>query len=404
MEGPKEIKAAIDTIRQFIKLESSGGIVLFLAALVAFIIDNSPLSQYYRLIIDTSFSIHLGPFMLSKPILLWINDGFMTIFFLLVGLEIKREMLVGELNSFSRAILPGVAAVGGMVVPALIFIAINWGHSEILRGWAIPTATDIAFSLGILSLLGKRIPVSLKIFLTAVAIFDDIGAIVVIAAFYTKHVSVVLLIIALVLVLVLVILNWFNVMRLEAYFVVGALLWVCVLKSGVHATLAGIAIALTIPIRNPSNPDYSPLRSLEMSLHPWVAFGILPLFAFANAGVSIKGLTFAQLFSGLPLGIAAGLFIGKQVGIWGFAMASIKLGIAKRPKSSGGYGIYGVSLLAGVGFTMSLFIGSLAFGHGGEYSSLVRLGVIVGSLFSGLLGYLVLRFIYRNRQTKTALM
>ncbi|MCH9770445.1 MAG: Na+/H+ antiporter NhaA [Gammaproteobacteria bacterium] len=386
---------AFKLIRQFIKLEASGGIILFITALLALIIDNSSWSVYYRAFFNTTFSFHLGMLTLSKPILLWVNDGFMSIFFLLVGLEIKREMFEGELNSLTRAALPAIAAVGGMVVPALVYVFFNWGHTEALRGWAIPTATDIAFSLGILALLGSRIPPSLKIFLTALAIFDDIGAIIVIAVFYTKHISMLLLFIGLGLILVLVILNRLRIVNLAAYFVVGFILWVCVLKSGVHATLAGIILAFAIPLKNPKQPQFSPLRRLEYNLHPWVAFGILPIFAFANAGVSLKGLSFSHLLSPVPLGIAAGLFIGKQIGIWLATILGVRLGLAHMPHGVKGAGVYGVSLIAGVGFTMSLFIGSLAFGYGNDgYPALVRLGVIFGSLLSGLFGYIVLRIVY----------
>jgi len=388
-------------IREFIKLESSGGVFLFVAAVLALVIANSPLYHYYLELFQLPFSVELGVLKLSKPFLLWINDGLMTIFFLLVGLEIKRELLEGELNSLAKASLPALAALGGMVVPACIYLFFNWGDSVALRGWAIPTATDIAFSLGILSLLGSRIPVSLKIYLTALAIFDDIGAIIIIAIFYTKKISLVLLGIAALLIIVLWILNRAKVVRYAPYFLVGTILWVCVLKSGVHATLAGIVLAFAIPIRDRNNQEVSPLRDLEHKLHPWVAFGVLPLFAFANAGVSFKGVSVSELLGPIPLGIAMGLFVGKQIGIWSATMLGIKAGVVQMPKAANGLSIYGISLIAGVGFTMSLFIGGLAFGGMGvSYAAHLRLGVIVGSLLSGLLGYLILRFVFKPMHYK----
>jgi len=385
----------IRMLREFIKLESSAGIILFLTAVLALIVDNTPLHNLYHSLFNLPLTLKLGEFGISKPLLLWVNDGFMAVFFFLVGLEIKREMLEGELNTLSKAALPGVAAVGGMVVPALIYLLINYHDSNALRGWAIPTATDIAFSLGILSLLGQRIPVSLKVFLTALAIFDDLGAIIVIAIFYTQHISVVLLLTALVFILILVILNRFHVTHFAAYILTGIALWVCVLKSGVHATLAGVIVALAIPIRDPKDPEKSPLRDMEHRLHPWVAFGVLPLFAFANAGIDFSSISAHDFFGSIPMGIALGLFIGKQVGIWGASMLAVRCGFAHMPKGASSAGIYGVSLLAGVGFTMSLFIGTLAFGdYTGHYSAQVRVGVIVGSVVAGALGYLILRMFY----------
>ncbi len=388
-------------IREFINLETSAGIVLFCTALLALIIANSPWQNYYYSFFQLELSIHLGALELSKPLLLWINDGFMAIFFLLVGLEIKRELIEGELNTIAKASLPGIAAIGGMVVPALIYVYFNYHDGVALRGWAIPTATDIAFSLGILALLGSRIPVSLKIFLTALAIIDDIGAIIVIAIFYTRNVSLGLLLIALAFVALLILLNRFKVASFSPYVLVGIALWFCVLKSGVHATLAGIILAFTIPLRDPKKPTRSPARRLERRLHPWVAFGILPLFAFANAGVSFRGLSAEELFGSIPVGIALGLFLGKQIGIWLATYLGIKFKIARMPRGVNKKGIYGVGLIAGVGFTMSLFIGSLAFGRlGGSYPAMVRTGVIIGSLLSGVLGYIVLRFTYSGKGEK----
>ncbi len=323
----------------------------------------------------------------------------MTVFFLLVGLEIKREMFEGELNSFAKAALPAIAALGGMLIPAVIYVALNWGNSAALRGWAIPTATDIAFSLGILSLLRTRIPVAMKIFLMALAIFDDIGAIIVIAIFYTKHIYFILLLLGVGLIVVLFILNRLKVMSIIPYALVGIALWLCALKSGVHATLSGIVLAFAIPIRDSRKLDVSPLRNLEHKLHPWVAFGVLPLFAFANAGVSFAGIRFDELFSPVTLGIALGLFVGKQIGIGLASWLGIKLHIARMPHGGNWRGIYGISLVAGVGFTMSLFIGTLAFGSVGDtYPAMVRLGVLVGSFLSGILGYLVLRFAYPRHE------
>jgi len=380
------------TIREFIQLETSGGIILFAAAILALIISNTPLESYYHAFFNMIMTVTLGTLQLSKPLLLWINDGLMTIFFLLVGLEIKRELFEGELNSFKKSALPAMAAIGGMAVPALIYLYFNWGDATTLRGWAIPTATDIAFSLGILALLGSRVPISLKIFLTALAIFDDIGAIAIIAVFYTKNISLTLLLAAAGLIIILFLLNRFRIRQFWPYVLVGIVLWVCVLKSGVHATLAGIVLAFCIPLRDKNDPKISPLRHLEHALHPWIAFGVLPVFAFANSGVSLAGLTREHIINPIPLGIACGLFFGKQIGIGLASYLSVVMGFAKMPKGANYLGIYGISLVAGVGFTMSLFIGSLAFGsHKGEYAVLVRIGVILGSFCAGLLGYLILR-------------
>lgn len=380
-------------IREFIKLESSAGIVLFATALLAMIIDNSPFSLYYQSFFHLNVSFSIGQFTLEKPVLHWINDGLMSLFFLLVGLEIKREMIEGELNSFSKMVLPLIAAIGGMLIPSLVYLYINWGDSVALRGWAIPTATDTAFSLAILTLLGNRIPVNLKIFLTALAIFDDIGAIVVMAIFYTTHISVLLLFCVMVLVSILMLFNHYNVRQLFAYFIVGGLLWLCVLKSGVHATMAGIILALTIPMKS-TDKDKSPLHKLEHHLHPWVAFCILPIFAFANAGVSFAGITWHHVFQPIPMGIAFGLFFGKQIGIWLATMLGVRLGMSPLPRDVTPLGLYGMSLIAGVGFTMSLFIGALAFHSITVYAAFVRMGVILGSMLSGMLGYWVLRWAY----------
>lgn len=382
----------IKALREFLRLEASSGIILFFAAVLAIIFDNTFLRDFYQLLLGLQINLHLGIVSLSKPLLSWINEGLMAIFFLLIGLEIKREMLAGELNSFARAVLPAVAAIGGMLVPAIIYVAINLGDSAGLRGWAIPTATDIAFSLGVLVLLSKRVPASLRIFLTALAIFDDLGAIVVIAIFYSKNIAWLLLTGAVVCILVLLLLNWLRVTKITPYLIVGIVLWGCVLESGVHATLAGIVVALAIPLRNPKDPAGSPLQLLEHRLHPWVAFLVLPIFGFANAGVSFAGITVADFLSPITLGITLGLFLGKQIGVTLATWLAIRIGFARLPRGADFWGIYGIGLLAGVGFTMSLFIGSLAFDQlNGSYIEKVRLGVILGSLLSGVVGCLVFR-------------
>lgn len=383
--------------RNFAKLEASSGIALFVGTVLAISFSNSPWHSLYHAFFNSPLSFNLGPIHIGKPLLLWINDGLMSLFFFLIGMEIKREMMVGELNSLKKSILPAIAAIGGMLVPACIFIVLNRADSQMLAGWAIPTATDIAFSLAILSLLGKKIPLGLKIFLMALAIFDDIGAIIIIAIFYTGNLSLLFLLIALFFSGVLWLMNRLGVVRFELYMLVGGLLWLCVLESGVHATLAGIVAAFAIPLRDPKNPKHSPLRNLEGYLHPWVAFGILPLFAFANAGISFYSITLSEILAPLPLGIALGLFLGKQMGITGATLLAARFKWAELPHGVRALGIYGVSLVAGVGFTMSLFIGGLAFGYeeGGPFAQ-VRLGVLVGSLLAGLTGFLLLRYIYRK--------
>jgi NhaA family Na+:H+ antiporter len=394
MKNPKKRN---NPFSEFLQLEASAGIFLFCSMLLALIIANSPLYKSYHDFFAIPFSIHIGTFKIEKSFLYWINDGFMSIFFLLLGLEIKREMLVGELKSFSKALLPVIAAIGGMLLPALIYTLFNYGDNVAMRGWAIPCATDTAFSIGVLALLGSRIPTSLKIFLTAVAIFDDIGAIMVIAIFYTQHISIVFLLMAVIFLGVLFLLNYLKITRFAPYLLVGVLLWVCVLKSGVHATLAGFAIALAIPLKDSRNNLGSPLRNLEHMLHPWVAYGILPLFAFANAGVSFASLSLKDFYANVPLGIACGLFFGKPIGICGASLLAITLGIAKMPRAASRLGIFGVAIVAGIGFTMSLFIGDLAFeGLNPLYMIQVKLGVIIGSLVAGTMGYWVLRKFHSN--------
>ena len=377
-------------LREFLRLEAASGIILVIAAALAMILANSRFGSYYQALFDVPVAVQIGALSVAKPLLLWINDGLMAIFFLLVGLEIKREIREGELADRAQALLPCIAALGGMVAPAVIYAALNWGDALHMRGWAIPTATDIAFALGVLALLGNRVPVALKVFLTALAIIDDLGAIVIIAVFYTQGLSVVSLVLAAVALIVLFALNLMNVTRVSVYVVVGAVLWVCVLKSGVHATLAGVAIAMAIPMRNPKEPEKSPLIDVEHRLHVWVAYGILPLFAFANAGVSLAGFSPASLFDSLPFGIALGLFFGKQIGVFGFTWLAVKAGLSRKPEGTTWPQIYGASLLAGIGFTMSLFIGTLAF-NTAEQAAQVRIGVLGGSLVSAVVGYLVLR-------------
>lgn len=375
-------------IREFIRLEATSGIILFIATLLALMISNSPWHNAYEALFDQPVGLHFGHASLTKPVLLWINEGLMTLFFLLVGLEIKRELLEGELSGVRHAILPGLAAVGGMLVPAVIYYLINQQDPIALRGWAIPTATDTAFALAVLLLLGARIAPSLKIFLMTLAIFDDIGAIAIIAIFYTQTLSPYLLLAATGLVAALILLNRFNVLRLTPYLIIGTLLWLCVLKSGVHATLSGIFLAFTIPLQSKKNHD-SPAKKLESFLHPWVGFLVLPVFAFANAGVTFTEVTWNQIASPITLGIALGLFLGKQIGIFSASWISIRCGIAKLPPGVNFASLYGASLIAGIGFTMSLFIGSLAFGD--THTHVIRIGVMLGSLVSGLLGYWVLK-------------
>ncbi len=383
------MEKTITRIQAFMKLEASAGLILMAVALLAMIAANSALAPLYDGFLQTNIRLGAGYFEISKPALLWINDGLMAIFFFLVGLEIKREVLAGELSSMDKAILPILAAIGGMAIPALIFVYFNWGNAETLAGWAVPTATDIAFALGILALLGSRVPVALKVFLLAIAIIDDLGAIVIIAVFYTSDLSVNALTLSMLGFALAVGLNRMGVRRMSPYLIIGVFMWVCVLKSGVHATLAGVLIAMTIPLKE-KDGDKALLLRAEHALHPWVAFLILPLFAFANAGVSLTGLSLSGLAQPLPLGIAAGLFLGKQLGVFAATWIGCKSGLARLPEGVNWQHVYGVACLTGVGFTMSLFIGSLAFSSA-ETMNTVRLGVICGSVLSGLMGFAVLR-------------
>src|SRR5919202_310849 len=379
-------RAPASALRTFLESEAAGGIVLMLAAAAALVIANSPLAPAYFGFLKT----YVG----GLSILHWINDALMAVFFLLVGLEIKRELTDGQLSTWPRRILPGIAAAGGMAVPALAYVALNLGTPATLRGWAIPSATDIAFALGVLALLGSRVPVSLKIFLTALAILDDLGAIAIIAAFYTEDLAPGWLALAGIVLAMLAALNYARVERLVPYLTLGAVLWFFVLKSGVHATLAGVALALTIPIRlspgHPDDPD-SPLHKLEHAIQPWVGFLIVPIFGFANAGVSLSGMSWATLLEPVTLGIAAGLFVGKQVGVFLSTWATVRLDLADCPEHASWAQVYGMSLLCGIGFTMSLFIGLLGFPMSAALQDAVKVGVLTGSLVSAALGILVLR-------------
>jgi NhaA family Na+:H+ antiporter len=386
MAAPATRTKPLSALRDFLHGEAAGGIVLMAVAALALVVANSPAAPLY-------FSV-LKSYVLGLSILHWINDALMAVFFLLVGLEIKREMLDGQLSSWSRRVLPGFAALGGMIAPALIYAAFNLGSSESLRGWAIPTATDIAFALGVLSLLGSRVPASLKVFLTALAILDDLGAVIIIAVFYTAGLSGLHLGLAGATLAALIALNRFGVMRLAPYLLLGAALWYFTLKSGVHATLAGVALALTIPLTpSPARPDSatSPLHRLEHGLHPWVAFLVIPIFGFANAGVSFAGLGLSTLAAPVPFGIMLGLFLGKQVGVFGFSWLAIRAGFADLPARASWTQFYGIALLCGIGFTMSLFIGLLAFPDSEALQSQTKIGVIAGSLLSGIGGWLLLR-------------
>ena len=372
-------------------VEIMAGLLLAAAALAGALAENiGALKPFYDMLLTATFTVSLEEAAISKPLLLWINDGLMAIFFLFVALEIKKEVVSGALSDWKRAALPVSGAVGGMLVPALVFVGIVGIDSAEARGWAIPAATDIAFALGVLSLFGSRVPASLKIFLLALAIVDDLAAIVIIALFYTDNLSIEALALGAIGLGGLLALNLLKVRQIAPYILVGLFLWVCVLKSGVHATLAGVALGFAIPIAK-DQFGYSPLITMKKGIQPWVAFLVMPVFAFANAGVPLGGLTIADLTAPLTLAILAGLFIGKQIGVFGFAYGAIKLGIAKPPEGANLLQIYGVSLLAGIGFTMSLFIGTLAFSDV-EHQNAVRLGVISGSLLSGLLGALVLSY------------
>ena len=377
------------TLDRFFKHDAAGGIVLMLSAVLALIIANSSLTDVYHGVLNTYFAVTFGGEGLQKPLILWINDGLMAVFFFLIGLELKREMLEGKLKNPRDVFLPGMAAVGGMVVPALIFAAFNWGNPETIKGWAIPAATDIAFAVGVLALLGKSVPSALKVFLLTLAILDDLGAIIIIALFYTAELKVDYLFLALIPLAGLWWRNHKGLHRIAPSILLGVILWFFVLKSGVHATLAGVITAFFIPLKDKYGK--SPLHSIEHGLSPYVFFLIVPIFAFANAGVVLKGITLDQMLAPLPIGIALGLFLGKKIGVFGLTWVLVKLKFAQLPYGVNWRHIYGVSCLAGIGFTMSLFIGGLSFGEGGVLMNEVRIGVLSGSILSAIVGYLVLK-------------
>ena len=391
MSIPASNTSESTAISRFLRLESAAGILLMLTAVLAIIIANTPLINIYNLLLDTPVEIRIGGLQIAKPLLLWINDGLMALFFFLVGLELKRELIEGELSDKRNLILPGVGAIGGMLVPALVYLAFNSHDPVAVKGWAIPAATDIAFALGVLSLLGPRVPTSLKVFLTSLAIFDDIGAIIIIALFYTSKVSIIGLMVAAASIPILYFMNRRGVESRSPYILIGIIIWVGLLKSGVHATLAGVLVAMFIPLKTNSASGISPLKSLEHDLHSIVAFFVLPVFAFANAGISFSGMTADVALHDVTLGVSLGLVLGKQIGIFTLCGLVIWLGIVKMPKNMSWASLYGTSALCGIGFTMSLFIGSLAFADVGVNTLFdERLGILIGSLASGIIGYLIL--------------
>lgn len=381
----------INHIKNFFKLEAASGILLFAFAVLALVLANSGLKDIYFSFLDTPISVRLGDFSIDKPLLLWVNDGFMAVFFTLVGMEVKRELFEGALSSYQRAIFPAIAAFGGMLVPAAVFALITHQHSELNSGWAIPMATDIAFALGIVALLGQRVPMSLKIFLLPLAIIDDLGAIVVIAIFFSHDISMTALIIAVIAVIFLFTMNYFKVTQISAYMVVGLILWASVLKSGVHATLAGVIIGFAVPLHGPNHER--PLHDFEHHLAPWCSYLILPLFAFSNAGVTLNEVNLSSLLSPLTLGITLGLVVGKTVGVFGFSFLAVKFGIAKLPKHVNFKQIFAMAVVCGIGFTMSMFLTSLAFGNvNQELMLLSRLGILLGSGISAVTGYFLLKY------------
>lgn len=380
----------IEIIRKFFQLKSAAGILLLVSAIAAILVENSFLSDSYSKFLHFSINIKIYNFAIDKDLHHWINDGLMAIFFLLVGLEIKRELVQGHLSTREQFSLPAVAAVGGITIPAIIYISLNFGNEVTTNGWAIPTATDIAFALGVVTLLGNRVPISLKVTLVAIAIIDDLMAIIIIAAFYTSDLSINYLIFAAISTSILFVLNNRKINKLSIYIIVGILLWVFVLKSGIHASIAGVLLAQFIPLKSKDSSSPSPLHKLEHSIEPWVNFIILPIFAFSNAGVSFSGMKFNLLWDPVTLGIILGLFFGKQIGVMLFTYLGTILKICKLPSDISWSQYYGLSLVTGIGFTMSLFIGSLAFVDP-EYQTSVRLGVLIASLLAGILGYLTLR-------------
>ena len=385
------IKTLSKPFKWFFQLEAASGLVLLIAAIIALVISNSHFSELYFGTLEKYLFIGINNFGLKLSVHHWINDLLMAIFFFFVTLEIKREFIQGELSNLKKALLPIIGAVGGMVIPALVYVAINFENTETLNGWAIPSATDIAFSLGILSLLGSRVPISLKIFLTALAIIDDLGAILIIAFFYSGDLSISYLSLILTSYIFLLILNKFGIKKFLPYLIIGAFMWFFTYKSGVHATIAGVLLATSIPHRI-KNKDFSLLIKLEHAISPYVAFMIMPIFAFANAGVSLEGLSLLSLLQPVPLGILLGLFVGKQVGVMIFSFIAVKIGAAQMPDRSGWLSLYGVSVLTGIGFTMSLFVGNLAFAENIQHIDGVKIGVLAGSLLSTLFGYFILLF------------
>ena len=385
------IKTLSKPFKWFFQLEAASGLVLLIAAIIALVISNSNLSELYFSTLEQYLFIGVNNFGLKLSVHHWINDLLMAVFFFFVTLEIKREFIQGELSNLKKALLPIIGAVGGMVIPALVYVSINLGNSETLNGWAIPSATDIAFSLGILSLLGSRVPISLKIFLTALAIIDDLGAILIIAFFYSGDLSISYLSLILISYILLLILNKFGIKKFIPYLIIGSFMWFFTYKSGIHATIAGVLLASTIPHRA-KEKDFSLLIKLEHAISPYVAFIIMPIFAFANAGVNLTGLSFSSLLAPVPLGILLGLFVGKQVGVMVISYLAVKLGAAQMPDKSNWLSLYGVSILTGIGFTMSLFVGNLAFVENTQYMDGVKIGVLAGSLLSTIFGYFILLY------------
>jgi NhaA family Na+:H+ antiporter len=389
----------LKTIDNFMKKESSAGVLLILVTILALFLENSFLTDFYTKFLHTPIEVRFGGLHIAKPLLLWVNDGLMAIFFFLIGLEVKREVMEGHLSSIKQVTLPTIAAIGGMVVPALVFVFFNKGDDFAMNGWAIPTATDIAFALGILSLLGPRVPVSLKIFLMALAIIDDLGAIVIIALFYTNELSTMSITVAAIALTALLVANRMNVAAKSIYIVIGIILWISVLKSGVHATLAGVALAFMIPMnsKDKEGNSFSMLKEMEHGLHNWVSFIILPLFAFVNAGVYLQDISLNEMSGSVPMGIMLGLFLGKQLGVFGFSFIAIKMGIASLPKDSNWLLLYGVSVLTGIGFTMSLFVDSLAFNDTQLFHYADKLAILIGSFLSGIVGYTILKVATKNK-------
>lgn len=382
----------IRLLADFLRAESAAGILLMATATLALLVANSPLAPLYALLLDTPVEIRVGALHIGKPLLLWVNDGLMAVFFLLVGLELKRELVEGSLSRLQAALLPAIAAIGGVLMPALVYLAVIGDNPAHLRGWAIPAATDIAFALGVLSLLGSRVPTSLKVLLTSIAIFDDIGAIAIIALFYTDQLALGALLVAATCVVVLALLNRARVCVRSVYLAIGVVMWVAMLKSGVHATLSGVVLAMFIPMHSADCEQPSPLKSLESDLHATVAFMVLPVFAFCNAGIPLLGTSVAQWLHPVPLAIAAGLLLGKPLGIFTFSWLAIRLRLASKPQDIGWLALFGLAVLGGIGFTMSLFIGTLAFA-GNDTATLFdeRIGIIAGSLLAGIFGWAILR-------------